>query len=465
MAETQTFLDELAETLRIARFEPPLAEVGQYLRFGIRSDPGLLRAVDPALVASAVSGSIGGAIGGPVTATLAIPVERSVKLTVTWEAFRLVPVFNRGTGTTGPRVVETGRRTHGEGLIGRPPAAPEETELTIVSPGAMQEEQLEPEDGYLAPDGVNLPEVAFLFAPTFAPLSVTVLPAVDTIRVYATVKLTVGIAPGPQVHKEVRIGPITVLLPKLPVPRLLALFRYPQFNLETENGAPRKGQAALLVVPAKSPLGSFEQLQNALRTLRAALAPLRAIQRFARLLLGLQRLSGALSRRPRLRYALRDEIDDLHKVKLITVTRWQDPWVNDAAFPEINDFLERTPGLSGVSLDPPDIPIGDMTIRTPDIGATPGNNADNDIYAGNRMSSLIFIGPPGAKAECFVDKNFKKGRLIVTTGPEAVVTISSLAYPDDAEAPATVPEDRAVADPQPSPRDGGFDDRISSLKL
>jgi hypothetical protein len=232
---------------------------------------------------------------------------------------------------------------------------------------------------------------------------------------------------------------IPVLIPVLPIPKLLVLFRYHDFNFNTEGGLPRKGQAALLVVPARSPLGTLEDLRPILRTLRTVLAPLRSLSRFARFLTGLNTLSAALSRRPRVRFAVADQINDLHDIKLITMGRWEDPWVND-----------EIPDLFSLRSQP-----------------WPGNDEDNDIYAGNRMTSLIFLGPPGAEVECYLDKSCSpfSGTLAVKTGTAGLVTMRSMAYEEGQAGPVTIPGGLAEAHPHPDPLGTGFSDRVSSLRF
>lgn len=57
------------------------------------------------------------------------------------------------------------------------------------------------------------------------------------------------------------------------------------------------------------------------------------------------------------------------------------------------------------------------------------------------------------------------GRLEITTGPEGIALIRSLAYSADAQAPTTNPAGRAQVDPPPSPHTTGFDNRISSVRF
>lgn len=502
MAVPQEMLERLGKTLRIVRIDPPLAQLGQYVRFTIGPDPGLLRAVDvdgvvsnlsllldaamrgqarssPAGIGAAFKdpadipiGTMEGSLGevtqtidtvveginpgsvARIAGSMPIPVQVPVNIAVTWRAYRYVWVAV--SSDAGPWRGPRGPVVFGSGTAG----AADTIVRTILDAEAVMggtaldvdaalgvhrvRQDLAAGEDFVAPDGVNAADVAFLFAPAFVELTMRP-PGVQDIYVEAEVTLSV---PGQPAHK-VDLGPVKVLLPVVPIPKLLALFRYPQFNLDTEGGVPRKGPAVLLVVPADSPLGAIGELRPILSTLRTVLTPLRSIRRFLRLLTGISLLESALSRRPRVRFAVADGIADLHVIKLIKNASWQDPWVND---------------------------------QIPDIRGWPGDDDDNDLYAGGRMSSLIFLGPPEATVECYVAKYFNEepddvppilrdanyyanGRLVVTIGEEAVVTISSLSYREGETVPVTVPAGRAYVDRPPDPSDGGFDDRISSVRF
>jgi hypothetical protein len=476
MAVPLTLLEQIVASLRVTRVDPPLTQIGQYVRFGFGPDPGLLRAVDPDLVMKNLGLTLGlGTLGpGSLTGDLPIPVEVPIALTVTWRAYRparTIPgafdlpsarpegaaeLAGAGAGVGGVRV---GRATD---RITRVLAA-EEPDSAVTHAGSIEigREDLVLGEDFLAPDGVSVPDVSFLFAPAVTDLAVESLPAVRTIYVYASVTLTAG---STSVSRDLPAVP--VLVPVLAIPKLLVLFRYSDFNLETEGGLPRKRQALLLVVPSNAALGAVDDLQPVLRTLRSVLTPLRRIRRFARLLLGVQVLEGALARRPRLRFVIADRLNDLHKIKLITVTRWEDSWVNDQ-IPDVDIPDISLPGVSIPGGNVGGVSVPGVSVPGASIGGpTPGNNEDNDIYAGNRMSSLLFLAPPGESVECFLEKNCDdgKGRLVVTTGPEPIVMMRSLRIDPNDTAPDTT-GGSAEADPSPNPPGDGFDDRISSLSF
>ena len=66
MAVLQDLLQRLAQTLRITRVDPPIAQIGQFMRFSLGPDPGLLRAVDPDLVTKDLALALSGALTGNI---------------------------------------------------------------------------------------------------------------------------------------------------------------------------------------------------------------------------------------------------------------------------------------------------------------------------------------------------------------------------------------------------------------
>ena len=172
MAVLQDLLQRLAQTLRITRVDPPIAQIGQFMRFSLGPDPGLLRAVDPDLVtkdlALALSGALTGNIVSPavdttgtiteiagtvlnniqattqsatsdvtvrlqdaagalpsMTGALPIPIEVPLTVTVKWGAYRYV--WRRTAGHLDPgirRLALFRIRRHDEGGIGDDGAAP-----------------------------------------------------------------------------------------------------------------------------------------------------------------------------------------------------------------------------------------------------------------------------------------------------------------------------------------------------
>jgi hypothetical protein len=78
---------------------------------------------------------------------------------------------------------------------------------------------------------------------------------------------------------DVTLPDVPVLIPVLAIPTLLALFLHVDFAAKDGDD----DGAVLIVVPASSPLRSFEQVQPLLNTLESTVSSLPAIPRFASL--------------------------------------------------------------------------------------------------------------------------------------------------------------------------------------
>lgn len=200
-----------------------------------------------------------------------------------------------------------------------------------------------------------------------------------------------------------------VVLP-LAIPTILVLCRHSSFAASDASTRPPDG-FALVVVPGDSPL---EQLTVAavdalLGPLSTVLSSLAGLAGFAATVTGLGRLRTAL--------------------------------------------VANAPHVKVVGGDQPILNRITMIQR---------NLVQNDIEAAAEASSLVLLGHPGARARCYVRRNFNPGdgRLDVTTGPEAVAVVASL----HADRPSSVPAGRAVANPVAA---GGrtFGDTIRSIQL
>lgn len=211
-------------------------------------------------------------------------------------------------------------------------------------------------DGLVASDGFAGPDLAFRLVPTFPGLLTELRddlpPSSIPALVRAHVRLTAGTA---VVERDLEL-PFEAV--PLGIPTLLALFRHRNF----ESGNDQEDGFVLLVVPENSPLKTgaarlnrlFEQLDELLR-------PLRTVAGIADFLLGIGILGVAFSAHRHFRMRAVDQIGDLDDIHMIR-----------------EEFL-------GVDI------------------------FDRDTRANDRISSLIFIGPPDRAVECFNDEDFDLG--------------------------------------------------------
>jgi hypothetical protein len=197
-----------------------------------------------------------------------------------------------------------------------------------------------------------------------------------------------------------RVLAATVQVLPLRLPSLLAAFRHREYRFESPEE--RRTGAALLLVPAGSPLAGVPEARAALHELLLAARALSGFARFAAFAGRVRRLVDALAAHPARHIGLirADAVPDLGRINLL----------HDAA--------------------------GD-----------------------DELSSLILLGPAGRRAACCVhrDGNPAGGRLDVTVGDEGIVLLPDLGTP------VSEPAGRAEV-VVPAAR-GSFDDALSSLAL
>lgn len=209
---------------------------------------------------------------------------------------------------------------------------------------------------YLAPNGETDFEANFIIPPLVAELTNVLIPSFETYQIIATVTLKAGA--GGMDHVE-ELPPATVRIPVIGIPTVLAMFLHKEFSTTG-----KYGPAALVMLPNNSPFRNFAQLQNALTALGSTVAPLIAFPKFSSLVSGLTFLTNELSAQlPRIAFRTAERISNLNNIDLIK-----------------RGFLK------------------------------------NDIEAEDELSSLIFLGVPGSRAQFFTDRSFKGGQFDLTIG-------------------------------------------------
>lgn len=229
---------------------------------------------------------------------------------------------------------------------------------------------------FFAPDGLDVLEPSFLFPfrPAHDVVELTLDPPepIGKRFIRATVKLTVGsLETNPP---QITLPDVPVVLPKIAVPTLLALFLHSDFN---------RG-AVLIVVPSNSPLKSFEQAQPILNQLDSTIQSIRGKLDLGSFLLGLPELTGALNAQPHVQFRASNQISNLNDITLIQ-----------------RGFFE------------------------------------NDTEAEDELSSLIFIGPPDKKVRCYIAREFGGDRFELTIKEDLYALIRTLHVPEPVTEPAS----------------------------
>jgi hypothetical protein len=261
-------------------------------------------------------------------------------------------------------------------------------------------------EGFVASDGLTGPVVGFVFMPPIDSLSTRpTAPAKWTIK--ATVTLTAEGA-----GSVTRDLEVPVELVKLEIPVLLALFRLRDFQSFQDSDVPG---FVLMVVPEDSILQGLAQPFNELMIqIEDAVRPLRAIAGIAEFLTGIGVLRQALSVQPlaRIKRGAIDDMEDVHMDK--------------ETFLNI-DILNR------------------------------------DLRAGDRVSSMILMGPCGTRVGCYQDENQSlsdgEWAFNLVVGPEMITVVRDLSGP---RPPKTFPLNRIFVR-----QDSGddFEDDMSSVEF
>jgi hypothetical protein len=241
----------------------------------------------------------------------------------------------------------------------------------------------------VAEGGLNNPSIVLRFKPETVELR-----AAPAVPANARVRATITLGGTSRVVETV-VG----VLP-LRIPSLLALFRNPSFSAADYG-------AALLVVPANSPLSSVRGVVSAVQQLHANAERLSVFPSFAALAGRLATLVGALRAHEHMAFASTDALADLGEHTLIP---------------------------RGVLADA--------------------------ITAEDEVSSAILLGPATRQARLFLHRGFDQrgGELDISVGEENIVLLADLGSTE------TVPPGRAQVIVAPTRR-RSFDDDLSSVQL
>jgi hypothetical protein len=278
---------------------------------------------------------------------------------------------------------------------------------------------------FVAPDGLGSPEVSFIFplqvveltSLTSPPLPVTRFIRAKVLVSAGGTTIAINDPANPNNVADVTLPDVPVIIAALAVPTLLALFLHTNFAAADGDD----DGAVLIVVPAASPLRSFEQVQPLLNTLESTVSSLTSFANFASFLLGLHTLNAALAAQPHVQFRAADRISNLNDITLIQ---------------------------RGIF--------------------------SNDTEAEDELSSLIFIGPPGKTVQCFNARNTssREGQFDLTIarrvvegteqiGAELFTLIRSLHSP----APASEPTGQEINVVRNSTESNRFGDELSSLQF
>ena len=215
---------------------------------------------------------------------------------------KILPLFNMLT--LPPSIDNSGV----PGLIGKlkgtlPVAIPSEAAPDISVVWRVEDDNnvvLTEGSDYIAPAGLTNTALDAIFIVAFTEFDGTVPPPVGR-NIYADVTLTAGADSwnGP-------IGPVRVLVPTIPFPKVLAMSLHTNFQ-----------GAALIVVPGSSVISSIQQIQDILQPVRNVLNTLTSIAKFAEMLIGINTLSSVLDA-TNIAFRKNDKIDNLNDIDLIT---------------------------------------------------------------------------------------------------------------------------------------------------
>jgi hypothetical protein len=266
---------------------------------------------------------------------------------------------------------------------------------TLWRPGPP-ETQLAAVD-FNAPGGLTLPEVALLFRPDIVDLGSS-LPAPKEIRMRGRVVMSVG-----STSVSIQLPDVPVFVPAIAVPTMALFFLHTNFSAKQGDD----DGAVLIVVPASSPLRSFEQLQPVMDALDSALSSLSTFASFASFLLGVRDVTAALPAQPHIQFRAENGIGNLNDITLIQRSIFE-----------------------------------------------------NDTEAEDELSSLIFVGPPGRRLQCFNARNFGtgEGQFDIVLGPEMFAAVRDL----HSGTPTVEPGGAAISFPAAA---GNFGDTLSSIRF
>jgi hypothetical protein len=216
------------------------------------------------------------------------------------------------------------------GLIGKlkgkiPVAIPSEAAPTLTVNWKIQDDNgndLIDGTDFLAPAGLGNTTLDVVFLPAFTLFDGTVPPPVGR-NIIAVVTLTAGAD-----SWNGNIGPVRVLIPAVPFPKVLAL------TVDTDFQGP-----ALIIVPGASAITSIEHIRTLLQPVRNVIGTLTSVVRLAEMLIGIDTLSGILDA-TNIVFSKADSIGNLNDITLVSR-----PWYeNDTeAEDELSAFVYIAP--------------------------------------------------------------------------------------------------------------------------
>jgi hypothetical protein len=288
-----------------------------------------------------------------------------------------------------------------------------EVEWKVQKEGAQPDDSL-PQDKWKISKGVpgttpgGVPrvkgtEIAIAFQPQVVELTTTIGPAPEQLRYQLVATVTLKAL---DLTHSLELPAVPVLIPALPIPKLLAAFRHADFQ-------PKSGDDdgfVFLMVPGNSPLRSVEQLKSTLATLQETVTTLKAFSDFAAFLLGLDSLISGVTASPYFAFAAADGV------------------------PVLND----------------------TTVIQNDIFT-------NDIELEDEISSMILIGPKDKVAHWFCEDDYdtEDGDLTVKIGPQFFTLIRNFAGNN----PPSDPTGMVEVLHGPDNGDEGFNDFMSSVRF
>lgn len=179
---------------------------------------------------------------------------------------------------------------------------------------------------FLAPNGLANPTLDITFLPEFARFE-GVTPAATGRKITAKVTLSAGVD-----SAQRDIGPIRILIPVIPFPKVLALTLHTNFQ-----------GAALIMVPGVSAINNIDHIRALLQPVRNVISTLTSVARFAEMLIGIDTLSGILDA-TNIEFRKANSVGNLNNITLI-----QRPWYeNDTeAEDELSAFVYISPPPPG----------------------------------------------------------------------------------------------------------------------
>lgn len=216
------------------------------------------------------------------------------------------------------------------GLIGKitgtlPVAVPRSIVPTMTVVWTIKDENgttLVEGEAYSTVNGTNQPTLDIAFVPGLEEYTGGAATTVAR-TVEAHVTLTVGTE-----SSELTIGPVTVQIPTLALPRVIAL------TVDTNFVGP-----ALILVPGDSPIAGLAQLQSMLQPVRNALQALATIAALADFILGIETLA-AIVQQTNVQFRAGNAFGNLNDITLV-----QNAWYSNdiEAEDELSSFIYLSP--------------------------------------------------------------------------------------------------------------------------